>query len=225
MRVVIAGDGPTASGSSGSRTGTGSNGRATSPAACREAELADLYARCRAVYYAPVDEDYGMVPYEAFLAEKPVVTTHDAGGPLDVVHDGATGLVIEPRADELARACTFLGANEERRGDVGQAGRVPPSADVGPRGRAAARVRGRVLQPDAARAVGHRRLLALLLPALATTESTSSGAVAPACAPRCRQADIALYHVGNDPEYHWWIVEGSGDDPASSCCTTSSYTI
>jgi hypothetical protein len=26
-----------------------------------------------------------MVPYEAFLAEKPVVTTTDAGGPLEVV--------------------------------------------------------------------------------------------------------------------------------------------
>ena len=22
-----------------------------------------------------------------------------------------------------------------------------------------------------------------------------------------RQADVALYHVGNDPERHWWIVE------------------
>ena len=28
-----------------------------------------------------------MVPYEAFLSEKPVVTTVDAGGPLEVVHD------------------------------------------------------------------------------------------------------------------------------------------
>ena len=50
-----------------------------------EDELADLYARCLAVFYAPVDEDFGMVPYEAFLAEKPVVTTTDAGGPLEVV--------------------------------------------------------------------------------------------------------------------------------------------
>ena len=50
-------------------------------------ELTDLYARCLAVFYAPVDEDFGMVPYEAFLAEKPVVTTTDAGGPLEVVTD------------------------------------------------------------------------------------------------------------------------------------------
>ena len=32
-----------------------------------------------------------MVPYEAFLAEKPVVTTTDAGGPLEVVRDRSTG--------------------------------------------------------------------------------------------------------------------------------------
>src|SRR5207249_240608 len=50
-------------------------------------ELADLYASCLAVYYAPVDEDFGMGPYESFLAEKPVITTTDAGGPLDVVFD------------------------------------------------------------------------------------------------------------------------------------------
>ena len=29
-----------------------------------------------------------MVPYEAFLSEKPVVTTTDSGGPLEVVADG-----------------------------------------------------------------------------------------------------------------------------------------
>ena len=32
-----------------------------------------------------------MVPYEAFLSEKPVLTTTDAGGPLEVVTDGRTG--------------------------------------------------------------------------------------------------------------------------------------
>ncbi len=50
--------------------------------------LADQYAKCLAVFYAPIDEDMGYVPFEAFLAEKPVVTTRDAGGPLEVVEDG-----------------------------------------------------------------------------------------------------------------------------------------
>src|SRR4029078_4192298 len=70
--------------------------RARSTGRIDEEELATLYARCLAVYYAPVDEDFGMVPYEAFLAEKPVVTTTDAGGPLEVVADRRTGLVCPP---------------------------------------------------------------------------------------------------------------------------------
>jgi glycosyltransferase involved in cell wall biosynthesis len=64
------------------------------------------------VFYAPVDEDFGMVPYEAFLADKPVVTTTDAGGPLEVVTNRVTGLVCEPRAEELAAAFASLNPSD-----------------------------------------------------------------------------------------------------------------
>ncbi len=84
-------------------------------------ELADLYARCRAVYYAPVDEDFGMVPFEAFLAGKPVVTTTDAGGPLDVVRDGETGRVVEPRVDALSAALDVSEAEARAWGEAGRA--------------------------------------------------------------------------------------------------------
>ncbi len=87
-------------------------------------ELAALYATCRAVYYAPVDEDYGMVPYEAFLSEKPVVTMSDAGGPLDVVSDRRTGLVVEPRVAELAAAFRFLAEHEDDARAWGLAGKA-----------------------------------------------------------------------------------------------------
>jgi glycosyltransferase involved in cell wall biosynthesis len=88
-----------------------------------EEELTDLYAHCLAVFYAPVDEDFGMVPYEAFLAEKPVVTTTDAGGPLEIVSDRATGLVCAPRAEELAAACEWLRAHVDDAMAWGRAGR------------------------------------------------------------------------------------------------------
>jgi glycosyltransferase involved in cell wall biosynthesis len=84
--------------------------------------LADLYARSRAVFYAPVDEDFGMVPYEAFLSGKPVVTTTDAGGPLEVVEDGATGRVVAPDPAEIAAACASLDDETGRR--LGHAGRA-----------------------------------------------------------------------------------------------------
>jgi glycosyltransferase involved in cell wall biosynthesis len=86
--------------------------------------LVDLYARCLAVYYAPVDEDFGMVPFEAFLAGKPVVTTTDAGGPLEVVHDHETGAVVAPEADELARACVYLSEHAAEASAWGRAGRA-----------------------------------------------------------------------------------------------------
>src|SRR6266702_2568836 len=71
LRCVIAGDGPDRPRLEELARRHGLNGRVTFAGRVSEAELADLYARCLAVYYAPIDEDFGMVPYEAFLAEKP----------------------------------------------------------------------------------------------------------------------------------------------------------
>ena len=74
------------------------------------------------MYYAPVDEDFGMVPFEAFLSEKPVLTTTDAGGPLEVVSDGKTGLVVSPEAGELARATGWLREHRDDAASLGRAG-------------------------------------------------------------------------------------------------------
>lgn len=73
-------------------------------------ELVRLYGRARAVFYAPHDEDYGFVTIEAHLAGKGVVTTSDAGGPLEHVEHERTGLVTaaDPAAvgAALERAAT-----------------------------------------------------------------------------------------------------------------------
>jgi glycosyltransferase involved in cell wall biosynthesis len=114
VNVVIAGDGPDRE-----RLERLANGRVRFAGRVSDEELADLYARCRAVYYAPVNEDYGLVPYEAFLSDKPVITTTDAGGPLDIVHDGTTGRVVAPTVDELAPALSF---DEDEARTLGRAG-------------------------------------------------------------------------------------------------------
>ena len=65
-----------------------------------------------------------MVPFEAFLAEKPVITTADAGGPLEVVDDRRTGLVCEPRpprSPRPARGCATT-STRRARGDRRAAG-------------------------------------------------------------------------------------------------------
>ena len=103
FQVVVAGEGPDRE-----RLEALADGGARFLGRVSEDELADLYGRCLAVFYAPVDEDFGMVPYEAFRSEKPVLTTTDAGGPLEVVTDRVTGLVTEPRAEALARAVATL---------------------------------------------------------------------------------------------------------------------
>jgi glycosyltransferase involved in cell wall biosynthesis len=106
LRAVIAGEGPDRDRLE--QLAAGLNGQVEFAGRVDSERLADLYARCSAVYYAPIDEDFGMVPYEAFLSEKPVLTTVDAGGPLEVVHDRETGLVVTPEAAELARACAYV---------------------------------------------------------------------------------------------------------------------
>jgi glycosyltransferase involved in cell wall biosynthesis len=123
LRCVIVGDGPDRERLEAVARRHGLDGRARFAGRVDEEELAALYARCLAVYYAPIDEDFGMVPYEAFLAEKPVVTTTDSGGPLEVVADRRTGLVCEPRAAALAEACSWLREHVDDAKAWGRAGK------------------------------------------------------------------------------------------------------
>ena len=113
LEAVIAGDGPDRGRLEALASRHGLNGRVRFAGRVPADELAALYATCRAVYYAPVDEDFGMVPFEAFLSEKPVLTTTDAGGPLDVVHERETGRVVEPTVEGIAAALS-IGEDEAR---------------------------------------------------------------------------------------------------------------
>ena len=123
LRCVIVGDGPDRERLEEVASRLGLDGRARFTGRVDDEELADLYGRCLAVFYAPVDEDFGMVPYEAFLSEKPVVTTTDAGGPLEIVADRRTGLVCEPQAAALAQACSWLRDHIDDAKEWGRAGK------------------------------------------------------------------------------------------------------
>ena len=78
-------------------------------------ELLDLYGRCRGSLYVPVNEDYGYVTVESFLARKPVVTTNDSGGVLEFVQDDTNGLVAPPEPEALAAAIDRLWERPESR--------------------------------------------------------------------------------------------------------------
>jgi glycosyltransferase involved in cell wall biosynthesis len=124
LEAIVAGDGPDGARLRQLARELGLNERLTFAGRVDGDELARLYATCLAVYYAPVDEDLGFVPYEAFLSEKPVVTTRDAGGPLEVVADQETGLVCEPEATAVADAIARLAASPDETRAWGRSGKA-----------------------------------------------------------------------------------------------------
>jgi glycosyltransferase involved in cell wall biosynthesis len=90
--------------------------------------LVDLYGRCLGVYFAPVDEDYGYVTLEAFLAAKPVVTYGDSGGPMEFVVHEQNGYVLPPEDWTAAAFCIDrLFRDRELCRSLGAAGRAAVS--------------------------------------------------------------------------------------------------
>lgn len=121
-RAIIVGEGPEQANLKALSEKLGLNGRVTFAGARWGQDLVDLYAGARAVYYAPFDEDYGLVTPEAFRSYKPVITTTDAGGTLEFVTDDETGYVIEPEPEAVAQAISRLMADANQCARLGTAG-------------------------------------------------------------------------------------------------------
>jgi glycosyltransferase involved in cell wall biosynthesis len=77
-----------------------------------DADLLKLYANAFAVFFAPVDEDYGYVTLEAFLSRKPVVTCVDSGGPLEFVRNEENGFICAAASDDIAEAIRKLSGDK-----------------------------------------------------------------------------------------------------------------
>jgi len=80
------------------------------------------YARCRAVVFPPLQEDYGFVTVEAFASRKAVITCRDSGGPAELVQDEVSGFVCDPAPDVLARAMRRLADDPSVAERMGAAG-------------------------------------------------------------------------------------------------------
>jgi glycosyltransferase involved in cell wall biosynthesis len=94
------------------------------------AQLARLVNHALAVAYLPFDEDsLGYCTMEAFQAGKPVLTVTDAGGVLDIVRDGQTGLVVAPAPEALGGALAALVGDPVRAALLGRAGRAAMDAE------------------------------------------------------------------------------------------------
>jgi glycosyltransferase involved in cell wall biosynthesis len=68
-------------------------------------QVADYYARCKALLF-PGDEDFGIVPLEANAAGRPVIA-FKAGGALDTVIDGETGIFFSELTPESLSAAVL----------------------------------------------------------------------------------------------------------------------
>jgi glycosyltransferase involved in cell wall biosynthesis len=101
----------------------GLEGRVELLGSVTDAQLVDHYARCRAVYFAPWNEDYGFVTLEAFRSGKAVVTATDSGGPAELVRHGENGFVSAPTAEALAADLDALGRDRGLAERLGQAAR------------------------------------------------------------------------------------------------------
>lgn len=70
-----------------------------------EGEKRYLLSNALASIYVPLDEDsYGYPTLEAAASARATITTSDAGGVIEFVEDGSSGLVAKPEPEALAKA-------------------------------------------------------------------------------------------------------------------------
>lgn len=127
VRLVVVGEGTQRANTEALVARLGLEDRVHLAGAVSNDELLTLYEGALAVVYPPFDEDFGYVTLEAFLARRPVVTTSDAGGPLEFVEDGVNGAVAPPEAESLAAAINRYAADRRLAAAHGDAGHARAS--------------------------------------------------------------------------------------------------
>jgi glycosyltransferase involved in cell wall biosynthesis len=88
-------------------------------------DIARLVNEALGCVYIPLDEDsLGYVTMEAFAAGKPVVTTRDAGGVLELVRDGETGYISDTNPELIAQSLDQLAGEKSVAVKMGRAGKA-----------------------------------------------------------------------------------------------------
>jgi len=65
-------------------------------------KMVELYSKCIATIYMPINEDYGLVPIESMASGKPCIAANE-GGPKETIIDGKTGFLIEPTEENIIK--------------------------------------------------------------------------------------------------------------------------
>lgn len=103
-RVVIAGTGSMATALKSKVEKLGLVDRVELRGFVSDDELLALISGARAIFYAPVDEDFGFATIEAFHAQKPVITCLDSGEVEKIVSSTGSGWVSEPEPRMVAES-------------------------------------------------------------------------------------------------------------------------
>jgi len=88
--------------------------------ALSDEEVFERVAKCRAVFFAPENEDYGLVTVEAMRSRKAVITCTDSGGPTELIRDGKNGFVLLPDPETIARRIDQLADSEALAKSLGE---------------------------------------------------------------------------------------------------------
>ncbi len=84
-------------------------------------EMKELYSRCTAVLYPPINEDFGIVPLEAMASRKPVIAL-DEGGPRETIREKETGFLVRSE-ESMAKHMLHITKNESEADRMGRNGR------------------------------------------------------------------------------------------------------
>jgi glycosyltransferase involved in cell wall biosynthesis len=79
------------------------------------------YANSRAVFFGPLNEDYGLVSLEAMKSKKALITCEDSGGPTEFVIDGKTGFIAKADPLDIAQKIDIIADEEEKAKEMGYA--------------------------------------------------------------------------------------------------------
>ncbi|MBN2371787.1 MAG: glycosyltransferase [Vicinamibacteria bacterium] len=121
LHFRIAGEGPEASHLRARIRELGLESRVELLGPISEDALLTELSRCRAVFFAPKNEDYGLVTLQAFRSAKAVLTANDSGGPTELVRDGENGFIVAPDPIAVAEKLEALGEDRTLAERLGQA--------------------------------------------------------------------------------------------------------
>jgi glycosyltransferase involved in cell wall biosynthesis len=86
-----------------------------------EDKMKELYENAYCILFTPIDEDFGMVPLEGFMARKPCIAVNE-GGPRETIENGKDGFLVNS-IDEMAEKMVYLADRPEVVEEMGKKGK------------------------------------------------------------------------------------------------------